>query len=191
MTEWGSEQGRSGYASESSGRRPVFSWKAVIKDCLYVLALAVLIGGVYSHSLLFKAFDGTLITEIQQHQLAGLKLKGTQIYPGIPFIDLVSSKKLFDDRLAIFVDARNPQEYEIGHVSGAINLPARGLLRGDIEPDKVLPDRETVLITYCDGGECEFALDVAEGLSKRGYSNVFVLGEGYPGWDAAGYPIDK
>jgi len=62
---------------------------------------------------------------------------------------------------------------------------------GEIDPGKILPNKDAVLITYCDGGECELALDVANGLSDRGYNNVFVLVEGYPGWEAAGYPVDK
>jgi rhodanese-related sulfurtransferase len=188
-----SQQAKTGLVSESSSRqsRPVFSWKAVIKDCLYFLALAILLGGIWNYSLLLKAFDGTLITEIQQHQLAELKSKAEQLYPGISFIDLVSAKKLYDDRVSIFVDARTSQEYESEHISGAISLPVRALLQGDIEPDKVLPDREAVLITYCDGGECDISLELAKELSERGYQNIFVLGEGYPGWEAAGYPMDK
>jgi rhodanese-related sulfurtransferase len=187
------QQAKTGPASESSSRqsRPVFSWKAVIKDCLYFLALAILLGGIWNYSLLLKAFDGTLITEIQQNQLAELKLKAKQLYPGISFIDLVSAKKLYDDRVAIFVDARTSQEYENEHISGAISLPVRALLKGDIEPDKVLPDKEAVLITYCDGGECDISLELSKELSERGYQNIFVLGEGWPGWEAAGYPMDK
>ena len=185
------QQIKTGYASESSRERPAYSWRLVIKGCLYIVALAILLGGLLNYSLLLNAFNGTLITQIQQNQLTNLRSKAEQLYPGISFIDLVSAKKLFDDRLAIFVDARALQEYETAHISGAISLPARGLLRGDIVPDKVLPDREAVLITYCDGGECEFALDVAQDLSERGYHNIFVLGEGYPGWEAAGYTVDK
>jgi rhodanese-related sulfurtransferase len=185
------QQTDTGYVSASSSRHPVFSWRMVIKDCLYFLTLAILLGGIWNYSLLFKAFNGTLITNIQQNQLAALKSKAAQLYPGISFIDLVSAKKLFDDRLAIFVDARVLQEYETAHISGAISLPVREFLIGEIDPGKTLPDRETVLITYCDGGECEIALDVAKDLSEHGYHNIFVLGEGYPGWEAAGYPVDK
>jgi rhodanese-related sulfurtransferase len=70
-------------------------------------------------------------------------------------------------------------------------VPDREFLMGEIDPAKILPNKETVLITYCDGGECELALDVAKGLSESGYNNIFVLVEGYPGWEAAGYPVDK
>jgi rhodanese-related sulfurtransferase len=185
------QQTKTGYASESSRERPAFSWRLVIKDCLYIVALAVLLGGLLNYSLLANAFSGTLIPKIQQNQLADLKSKAEQLYPGISFIDLVSAKKLFDDKLAIFLDARVLQEYETAHISGAINLPVREFLMGEIDPVKILPNKEAVLITYCDGGECEIGLDVAKELSERGYHNIFVLGEGYPGWEAVGYPVDK
>jgi len=187
------QQAKPGLVPESSNRqaRPVFSWSTITRDCLYFLALAIILGVIWNFSLLLKAFDGRLINEIQQYQLVELKSKAEQLYPGISFIDVVSAKKLYDDKAANFVDARTSQEYESAHISGAISLPVRALLQGDVEPDKVLPEREAVLITYCDGGECDISLELAKELSERGYQNIFVLGEGWPGWEAAGYPMDK
>ena len=186
-------QAKTGLVPESSSRqvRPVFSWSRITRDCLYFLALAIILGVLWNFSLLLKAFDGRLINEIQQYQLVELKSKAEQLYPGISFIDVVSAKKLYDDKAANFVDARTSQEFESKHISGAISLPVRALLQGDIEPDKVLPEREAVLITYCDGGECDISLELSKELSERGYQNIFVLGEGWPGWEAAGYPMDK
>jgi rhodanese-related sulfurtransferase len=187
------QQAKIGPTPESSGRQacPVLLWKLVIRDCLYFLALAILLGGIWNYSILIKAFNGTLITEIHQYQLAELKSKAEQLYPGISFIDLVSAKKLYDDKTAIFVDARTLHEYEVEHISGSISLSVKALLQGELEPDKILPNREAVLITYCDGGECDIGLELAKELSERGHQNIFVLGEGYPGWEAAGYPMDK
>jgi len=184
------QQTKTGFPSDSSNKHPSFSWRLVIKDCLYFVGIAILLGGVLNYSLLVKAFNGTLISKIQQNQLANLKSKASLLY-GISVIDLVSAKPLYDEKIAIFVDARTLQEYSIGHISEAISIPDREFLMGQIDPGKILPDKEAILITYCDGGECELAVDVAKGLSERGYNNVFILGEGYPGWEAAGYPVDK
>ena len=175
----------------TSRSRPHFSWRFIIKDCLYFIALAVMLGGILNYGLLTNAFDGTLIPEIQQNQIADLKLKNTQLDPGISFITLLYANKLYGDNLAIFLDARSLQEYDAAHISGAINLPARELLKGIIDPIRILPDKAAVLIAYCSGGECELGLDIAKVLSERGYQNIFILGEGYPGWEAAGYPTDK
>jgi rhodanese-related sulfurtransferase len=175
----------------TSGSRPDFSWRLIIKDCLYFVALAILLGRLLNLGLLANAFNGTLVPKIQQNQLADLKLKYAQLDPGISFINLLYANKLYDDKLAIFLDARSLQEYDAGHISGAISLPARDLLKGIIDPIKILPDKQAVLISYCDGGECELSLDIAKVLSARGYQNIFILGEGYPGWEAAGYATDK
>jgi rhodanese-related sulfurtransferase len=144
-----------------------------------------------NYTLLLDAIDGTLIDGIHQKQLAELKSKAEQLYPGISFIDLISAKKLYDDKLALFLDARTAPEYQREHISGAINLPVRALVLGDIKLDNVLPDKGALLITYCDGGECDIGLELAKELSERGSNNIFVLGEGYPGWENAGYPMNR
>ena len=185
------QQTTPGSASGSTDRRPTFLWRLIIKDCLYFVALAILLGALLNYSLLANSFKGTLIAKIQQNQLASLKTTSNQLYPGIAFLDLVSAKKLFDDRLAIFVDARTPQEYEAGHISGAISLPVKELLTGVIVPSTILPNKDSVIIAYCDGGGCDYSLEVAKQLSARGYHNIYVLEEGYPGWEAAGYAVVK
>ena len=171
--------------------RATFSWIQTVRDCLWIVILAIILGGVTNYTLLLDAIDGTLIAEIQQKQLADLRQKAEQLYPGISFIDLISAKKLDDDKLALFLDARTAPEYQREHISGAISLPIRALVLGDIELDKALPDKGALLITYCDGGECDIGLELAKELSERGYNNIFVLGEGYPGWENAGYPMER
>ena len=169
----------------------VFSWSQTIRDCLWIVGLAIILGGALNYTLLLDSIDGKLIAEIQQKQLVELRQKAEQLYPGISFIDLVSAKKLYDDKIALFLDARTAQEYQREHIYGAISLPIRALVLGDIELDKVLPAKGALLITYCDGGECDIGLELAKELSMLGYNNIFVLGEGYPGWEAAGYPMEK
>ncbi len=185
------QQTKTDFTLGYSGDRPAFFWRLIIKDCLYFLALTILLGGLLNYSLLGSAFNGSLTTAIQQKQLVDLKSKSELIYPGISFIEMESAKKLYDDKLAVFLDARGSREYDTGHIYGAIYMPARELLKGIIDPVKILPDKQAVLISYCDGGECELSLDIAKELSEQGYQNIFVLGEGYPGWETAGYPTEK
>jgi len=171
--------------------RKVFSWDQTIFDSLWIIFFTILFGSVFNYLLLLDTFNGTLIPEIQERQLAELKSKAEQLYPGISFIDLISAKKLYDDKMAIFLDARTSPEYQREHISGAINLPIRALVLGEIELEKILPDKGALLITYCDGGECDIGLELAKELSTHGYNNIFVLGEGYPSWEHAGYPMER
>jgi rhodanese-related sulfurtransferase len=131
-----------------------------------------------------------ITTESQQDLLADIRSKAEEPSTGIYYINAVSAKKLFDVSLAIFVDARYLSDYEISHISGAISLPVSSVWKGDIEPDKILPNREAVLITYCASG-CPASLELARELSNLGYTSIFVLNGGYPTWEDAGYPMDK
>jgi len=168
-----------------------FSWRLAIKEFFLIVVLTFLVGGAFNYSLLLMSFDGTLKGEIQQKQLAELKAKTAQLSPDISFVDLVSAKKLYDDGLAVFLDARSPDDFARGHLPGAVGLPVTSVVAGGVELETVLPDKGAVLVTYCDGGECDLSVELAKELIDRGYSNVFVFGEGYPGWEEAGYPVEK
>ena len=127
--------------SPKNQTRIVFSWSQTIRDCLWIVFLTIFCGLVLNYSLLLHAFNGTLMAEIQQKQLVELRQKAKQLYPGISFIDLISAKKLYDDKIALFLDARTAPEYQREHIYGASSLPIRTLVLGNIELDSVLPDR--------------------------------------------------
>lgn len=80
----------------------------------------------------------------------------------------------------VFLDVREPNEYNLGHVPGALFIP-RGTLEGQIE-QRVPRDRRIVL--YCAAGN-RSAL-AADTLAQMGYSHVESLAEGWRGWVHAG-----
>ncbi len=68
----------------------------------------------------------------------------------------------------IFVDVREPYEYEMGHVDGAINLPPDELLAGANKLSKIPKDIEIVL--YCKtGARSRSSINI---LSSLGYTNL-------------------
>jgi rhodanese-related sulfurtransferase len=164
---------------------------SAFKQCLLLVSLACLLGWTLNYSLLMKSFGSELRIEIQKKQLADLKAKAEQVSPDIRFIDLVSAKKLFDERQAIFLDARSPKENAEGSISGSIGISLMSVVKREVDIKKVIPDRGAVIVTYCSGGECDVGVEMAKELVNRGYASVFVLGEGYPGWSDAGYPVFK
>ncbi len=93
------------------------------------------------------------------------------------------------ERLArgtLFVDARPPDFYELGHVPGAVSLP---------EPDfdaalaRLEPEmrRRFDIVVYCSGEGCEASHIVARKLRERGIASA-VLQDGWPAWEKAGLP---
>ena len=88
----------------------------------------------------------------------------------------------------LLVDVREPDEYRLGHLPGAVPIP-----RGIIEPsaDLRFPNRHPVLsqarkrrvVLYCaTGGRSALACDV---LQEMGFENVASLAGGYGAWQAA------
>jgi 3-mercaptopyruvate sulfurtransferase SseA len=47
------------------------------------------------------------------------------------------------------------------------------------------------IVVYCDGGDCEASHDMAIMLESAGYMEVYVLHDGYPGWERAGHPVEQ
>lgn len=105
-------------------------------------------------------------------------------------ISLEEARKAFLSGLAFFLDARFPAAYREGHIRGAYNLPwesieqlAEGVL-ADIPPD-------TLIITYCDGKNCDLSMNLARDLFFRGYENVRVLVNGWTRWKGTGLPVSQ
>ncbi len=87
---------------------------------------------------------------------------------------------------AVIVDVRETDEWDEGHIPGAIHMS-----RGTIEPDieEKVPDPNAMIICHCGGGG-RGAL-VTESLQKMGYKNVRNLAGGFKAWKAAGLPSTK
>ena len=86
----------------------------------------------------------------------------------------------------LLVDVREDNEWEKGHVPGAVHM-GKGVIERDIEVQ--VPEATTKMILYCGGG-FRSAL-VAENLQKMGYTNVESMDGGWRGWVAAGLPTQK
>jgi rhodanese-related sulfurtransferase len=99
-------------------------------------------------------------------------------------IDAAAARAALDAKGAVFVDVREPNEYNLGRVPGALPLP-----RGTIETrgEGMLP-RDTELIVYCGGGS-RSAL-AADTLQQMGY-RVRSMRGGYRAWVEGDGPIES
>ncbi len=86
--------------------------------------------------------------------------------------------------LVTVLDVRPGEEYEAGHVPGAVNVPLSEL-EGYL---KHLPKKQDV-VAYCRGPHCVLAFDAVARLRQRGYS-AQRMEDGFPEWKSAGYPVD-
>ena len=85
---------------------------------------------------------------------------------------------------SVFLDVREPAEWNLGHLPNAIHIP-RGQLEGKIE---AVITRETEIVVYCARGS-RSAL-AADTLQQMGYTNVVSLAGGFRAWAECGGDID-
>lgn len=72
---------------------------------------------------------------------------------------------------AVILDVRTMQEYESGHIKGAILLPNENI--GEQRPEE-LPDLDAEILVYCRSGNR--SAQAAKKLAALGYENVFDFG---------------
>lgn len=101
-------------------------------------------------------------------------------------LEPVSREELLD-RLrcgsATVLDVRPEDEFQQGHLEGALNIPLAQLERRLAELPK---DREVV--AYCRGPWCVLSFEAVAALRQRGY-RARRLEDGFPEWKVAGLPI--
>lgn len=88
------------------------------------------------------------------------------------------------DGLITVLDVRPEDEFAVGHVPGALNIPLSELEKrlGELPPDREV-------IAYCRGPYCVLSFEAVSALRARGYL-VRRLEDGYPEWKAAGLPVE-
>ena len=153
--------------------------KSVFKEC-FIIMLAVFLLALISN---FIRPDGLPLltdrkTSDSQNQAPGA-IQAT------PFDEAV---RMFHSRKVLFLDARSPEDFQKGHIKGAVNLP-------DYRFDEVFGrvaaqlDEAEGIITYCDGEECVLGLNLARKLSRLGYNNVTYISNGWTTWQQHNLPI--
>jgi molybdopterin/thiamine biosynthesis adenylyltransferase/rhodanese-related sulfurtransferase len=99
-------------------------------------------------------------------------------------VDAVRARELLDGPDApLLVDVREPDEWDEGHLPGAIHV-ARGHLESRIE--RAAPDRAQPIIVYCQSGNR--SVFSTKTLEELGYENVASLAGGYTDWKRNGFP---
>jgi len=106
-----------------------------------------------------------------------------------PFISLDEAAAKYQIPGVVFIDSRDPEDFAVGRIKGAINIPYDYL---DDYRDKLeaIPKNKTVVV-YCSGSECELSLFLGRDMKYDGYSRVFVFYGGWRDWEKANLPIES
>ncbi|WP_300155474.1 rhodanese-like domain-containing protein [Solidesulfovibrio sp.] len=110
---------------------------------------------------------------------------------GLETVDAHGARIMLGKPGVVFIDARTPEEYALGHVAGARSLPQEAMY-GDLdEATKTLGlSQEDRLMVYCGGVLCDKSQELAEALRTAGFPYVTVVTDGFDGWVAAGGPTE-
>jgi ArsR family transcriptional regulator len=86
--------------------------------------------------------------------------------------------------LVTVLDVRPEDEFALGHLPGAINIPLGALEKrlADLDPGQEI-------VAYCRGPYCVLSYEAVALLRARGFK-VRRLEDGLPEWRAAGLPVD-
>lgn len=91
--------------------------------------------------------------------------------------------KRLEDGSVLLLDVRPEDEFSLGHLPGALNIPFADLERRLAE----LP-KNTQIVAYCRGPYCVLSFEAVAALRAKGY-DVRRLEDGFPEWKASGLPI--
>jgi molybdopterin/thiamine biosynthesis adenylyltransferase/rhodanese-related sulfurtransferase len=99
-------------------------------------------------------------------------------------IDATHARERIESGEPVVVDVREQDEWDEGHIAGAIHVP-RGHLESRIE--RLAPDTSRPVVVYCSAGNrSAFA---AKTLTDLGYEDVVSLAGGFTDWKRNGFPV--
>ena len=145
--------------------------------------------GTYIYYRLADADVGRFVRDLQrlgQRRLAEVEQVTRQYIDDRDELEPVTQaelRKLVRDGDVTVIDVRPADEYEAGHIPGALSIPVSELKRRLRE----LPKRREIL-AYCRGPYCVFSLEAVTLLRQHGF-RARRTDEGLPAWRDAGLPI--
>jgi len=151
---------------------------------VFILGVAAFFGVMQHWSMVKVSIRGELSRHLEERRAQRRAVQ----FQGVKTVSLAQAHALWQAG-ALFIDAREPREFQEIHVPGALNLPPEvvekegpGTLTG------VPKDRQ--IVVYCSETACDAALKVAERLQALGYTQVLAFVQGFQAWDEAGFPAD-
>jgi rhodanese-related sulfurtransferase/DNA-binding transcriptional ArsR family regulator len=118
------------------------------------------------------------LAEIEQ--VTRLYLSGRDALEAVGVEELA---RRLESEAVVLLDVRPADEYEAGHILGALSMPVGELARRLAE----LP-RDREVVAYCRGPYCVYAVEAVELLRSEGYA-ARRMESGFPEWRSSGRPV--
>ena len=161
------------------------TWQRELAWAIGLLSLAVILGFMFHWSLVQASLRGNLTALLDQKRQERREMQ----FQGVRTLDLAQAYQIWQEKQALFVDARKAEEYEELHVQGAVNVPPETW--AELSSSELLKmDRMRELVVYCSQESCDDALKLSKKLRAAGFTRVLAFTGGFRAWDEAGYPAD-
>lgn len=157
------------------------TWWSIIRGAGYIVIFASLVGILGNLAFVVDVLQGEKTFSAEE------RTKEKLAQANILSVSLDEAKKAFDEKNAIFIDSRNEEEFALGHIPGAVNIPWEAFETGDSDFLDQIPGNMP-LITYC-GEDCESSVELALVFVELDYKAVTNFFNGWPSWVNANYPI--
>jgi rhodanese-related sulfurtransferase len=151
-------------------------------------------------SALFSWNSGTVDSTAQNtpHVIAPLRQRAlanpdsmAKLYPkkdtGYGIVSLDQVKRLLKEKRGVFIDARELDEYDKGHLPGARNIP---YLEYENHFSEIMQiPQDTLVVIYCTSNDCPLGRDLVDFMRAMEFKRVMLYDDGWEGWEKAG--MDK
>ena len=91
---------------------------------------------------------------------------------GYQQISQVEAKAMMDTQVVIILDVREQDEYDSGHIPGAVLLPVGTI--DETTAAEVIPEKDSTVLVYCRSGNRSKTASAA--LAELGYTNIYEFG---------------
>ena len=127
------------------------------------------------------------LRNVAEHAVASMERIVTTYFRARDELEPVTAKELrtrLREGSVVLLDVRPEDEYGLGHLPGALNIPLREL-------EQRLADlpRKHEIVAYCRGPYCVLSFEAVAALRAHGFK-VRRFEAGFPEWKAAGLPVE-
>ena len=91
---------------------------------------------------------------------------------GYQQISQEEAKEMMDTQDVIILDVREQDEYDSGHIPGAVLLPVGTI--DETTAAEVIPEKDSTVLVYCRSGNR--SKTASSTLAELGYSNIYEFG---------------
>ena len=104
--------------------------------------------------------------------LTGCGAGGASEEKGYQQISQEEAKEIMDSQEVLILDVREQDEYDSGHIPGAVLLPVGSITEESAA--EVIPEKDATVLVYCRSGNR--SKTAAKALAELGYTGIYEFG---------------